>query len=176
MVAFQRSAEVHRTKPAWGLLTALGAAAVGVAMFAAGILTGNLLKVESPETPGLFARQNAFIALGLFVFVALKMLLPYLKREPRLPVFDTGSWKGAVTLAFVLGINVFLVGIGVGFIAEAVGHWHRVVWPMGAGMLLLGSWGIMLGRQGVEIRPRIWMIMASILLLGAAIASVIKAC
>ena len=41
--------------------------------------------------------------------------------------------------------------------------------------LLLGYVGLMFGRQKVDLRPRRWTILASILILAVAIAAVVNA-
>lgn len=175
MLVFQRCAAAQPIRLSAGLAATIATAATHIALFAVGILVGNLLQIESPETPGLFAKQNAYIALGLFLAVIIKMLIPYLRHNPQLPVFNIGNWSGILALAVATGINLLLAGIGGGFVTSPTGHWHRIVWPLLVSTVLLGYWGIMLGRQKVKLRPRIWMIIASTLLLGVAIAAVVNA-
>lgn len=175
MLVFQRSTESHPMPLTKGLVTAFSVATVYVAMFAAGILIGDMLRIESPTAPELYSKTNSYIALGLFIVVIVKLLLPYLRREPQLPVFDISKWSGIFAMAVATGINILLAGIGSGFVTTTAGHWHRIVWPMLAATILLGYWGIMLGRQKIKIRPRHWAIVASILLLGVAIATIINA-
>jgi hypothetical protein len=67
-----------------------------------------------------------------------------------------------------------LVGLGLGFVTPLTGHIHWAIWPLFISTTLLGYMGIMFGRQKVTMRPRRWMIIACILLLGCGIAAVVN--
>ena len=135
---------------------------------------GDLLRIEGTDAPQLYARTNAYIFLGLTIFVTLRMLIPYLKRKPQLPTFDLRNWGSAIAMSVASGINVLLVGLGLGFVTPLTGHIHWAIWPLFISTTLLGYTGIMFGRQKVTMRPRRWMIIACILLLGCGIAAVVN--
>ena len=79
---------------------------------------GDLLRIEGTDAPQLYARTNAYIFLGLTIFVTLRMLIPYLKRKPQLPTFDLRNWGSAIAMSVASGINVLLVGLGLGFVTD----------------------------------------------------------
>lgn len=175
MLLFRRCAEPTPIRLSRGLLITLVVAAVQLALFLLGIVLGDLLRFEIPDDPDAFTKANALIFLGLDIFVMLRMLLPYLRREPKLPLFDLGSNKACAAMAFASGINMLLVGLGAGFVATTA-DLHKI-WPIIMLVLLwfLGYWGVMLGRRKVALRPIRWMLIAAILLLGTAIAAMVNA-
>ena len=138
-------------------------ATIYVLLFILGITLGDLLRIEGADAPQLYARTNAYIFLGLAIFVALRMLLPHLKRKPQLPVFDLRNWSSVIAMSVASGINVLLIGLGLGFVMPIAGHVHWAIWPLFISSVLLGYTGIMFGRQKVTIRPLRWMIVACIL-------------
>ena len=101
--------------------------------------------------------------------------MPYLKRESQLPIFNLGSNSACVAMAFATAINLLLVGLGAGFVASLAMDIHKALWPLIIILFLAGYWGLMLGRTKVNIRPRRWMIVASVLLLAVSIAAVVNA-
>jgi putative Mn2+ efflux pump MntP len=176
MLFFRRSAEATPIRLSEGLLVILAQSAIHSVLFYLGGLIGVLLSMYSPSDPAMYADVNAYIFLGMVLVVIIKMLFPYLRKEPRLPVFNLA--KGSV-LAFsgmiiVTGINVFLVGVGAGF-TEMENPLHKMIWPMFGMSFVFGYLGLMFGRQKVAMRPRRWMILACVLLLGTAIAAVVNA-
>ena len=174
MLLFRRCAEPTPIRLSRGLILALVVAVVQTALFLLGMLLGDLLRFELPDSPDAFGMTNALIFMGLDIFVMLRMLLPHLRREPRLPLFDLGSNVACLALAVTSGINLLLVGLGMGFVASLATDFHKALWPMLVLLSLFSYWGIMLGRQKVVMRPRRWMLIASILLLGVAIAAVVN--
>jgi len=175
MLLFRRCAEVTPIRLSRGLLLALVVAAVQTALLLFGMALGDLLRFELPNNADAFRGTNALIFLGLDLFVLLRMLLPYLRREPRLPLFDLGSNAACAALAVTAGVNTLLVGLGAGFVASAAADLHKALWPMLLLCFPLGYWGVMLGRQKVAVRPVRWMVIAAIMLLGVGIAAVVNA-
>lgn len=175
MVLFHRCAEVTPIRLSRGLLITLITAVIQTALFLLGMLLGDMLRFELPVDSGAFAKTNALIFLGLDIFVMMRLLLPHLRREPRLPLFDLSSNAACTAMAVATGINMLLVGIGVGFVASLGNEMHKALWPMLVLTFLASYWGLMLGRRKVAIRPRRWMIVVSVLLLGVAIAAVVDA-
>lgn len=174
MLLMRRCAETTPVKLTKGLAIMFVTAVIYVLLFILGITLGDLLRIEGTDAPQLYARTNAYIFLGLTIFVALRMLLPHLKRKPQLPVFDLRNWSSVIAMSVASGINVLLVGLGLGFVMPIAGHVHWAIWPLFISSVLLGYTGIMFGRQKVTIRPLRWMIVACILLLGCGIAAVVN--
>lgn len=174
MILMRRCAAVTPVKLSKGLVIMLLTSIVHVILFVLGITLGDLLRIEGKDAPQLYARTNAYIFLGLTLFVVVRMLLPYLKREPNLAIFDLRNWSTTAAMAIASGINVLLVGLGLGFVMPLAGHVHSAIWPLFALTLLLGYMGIMFGRQKVEMRPRRWIIVACVLMLGCGIAAVVN--
>ncbi len=174
MLLMRRCAETTPVKLTKGLAIMFVTATIYVLLFILGITLGDLLRIEGADAPQLYARTNAYIFLGLAIFVALRMLLPHLKRKPQLPVFDLRNWSSVIAMSVASGINVLLIGLGLGFVMPIAGHVHWAIWPLFISSVLLGYTGIMFGRQKVTIRPLRWMIVACILLLGCGIAAVVN--
>ncbi len=174
MLLMRRCAETTPVKLTKGLAIMFVTAIIYVLLFILGITLGDLLRIEGADAPQLYASTNAYIFLGLTIFVALRMLLPHLKRKPQLPVFDLRNWSSVIAMSVASGINVLLVGLGLGFVMPLAGHVHWAIWPLFISSVLLGYTGIMFGRQKVTIRPLRWMIVACILLLGCGIAAVVN--
>lgn len=174
MILFRRCGEVTPVRLSAGLLIAASVAAIHVVFYWVGAAIGSLMSLHSAEDPMMYDDFNAYIFLGMVLIVAIKMLAPYLRREPRLPVFDLRRPAMTLAMAAATGINVLLLGIGVGFVDPGYSI-HKIIWPLLVACLLLGYLGLMFGRQKVELRPRRWMIVSCVLLLGVAIAAVVNA-
>ena len=175
MILMRRCAEATPIKLTKGLGITFLVSIVSCLFFMLGISLGDLLRIEGSDAPQLYARTNAFISLGLAVFVSLRMLLPYLRRKPQLAVFDLRNWGSVAAMAVASSINILLTGLVLGFVNSLSGNIHWAIWPMCVSVLILGYLGIMFGRQKVEMRPRRWMIVACILIIGSAIAAVVNA-
>ena len=158
-----------------GLLVSFVFAVIHAAMFCLGIRLGNLLRFELPDNADAFSQANSLVFLGLGAFIAIRMLLPYMGKKTTPASYDlnTGFFR---VLLFALGasINGFLFGVGAGFITSLMGHFHGIFWPLFVSTLLFSYLGIMYGRQHVKLRPRRWMAISSILLLGVIIAAVVN--
>ena len=175
MLLFRRCAEVTPIRLSYGLLLSLATMIVQAGIFLTGMLLGDLLRFELPDNPDAFNKANALIFLGLCIIVMLRMLKPYLKRSMKLPLFNLGSTAACAALILTSSINLLRVGLGAGFVTSPATDFHKALWPMVVLLPLLSYWGIMLGRQKVDMRPRRWMVVASILLLGVAIAATVNA-
>lgn len=174
MLLFRRCGEATPVRLSTGLLQVLMVSAIHTALLYLGSLVGSLLNLHSPDDPYMYADVNAYIFLGMSVVVIVKMLTPYLRKEPRLPLFNLDDSRAVLAMAAATGVNVFLVGIGTGFVetGQAV---HKLIWPLLTASILLGYLGLMFGRQKVQLRPRRWMVAACVLILGVAIAAVVNA-
>ena len=174
MLLFRRCGEATPVRLSAGLLTIMGQSAIHAAMYYLGGLLGMQFCMRSADDPGMYADINAYIFMGLVLVVIIKMLFPYLRKEPRLPMFDLNNGMVFGAMVVITGINVFLVGLGSGFVEDA-NPIHKMVWPMFGMSFVLGYLGLMFGRQKVQLRPRRWMVVACVLLLGTALASVFSA-
>lgn len=175
MVLFYRCAEITPIRLSRGLFITFLVSVVQTVLFLLGMFLGDILRFELPTDAEAFSKTNSLIFLGLDLFVMLRMLMPYLKRESQLPIFNLGSNSSCVAMAFATAINLLLVGLGAGFVASLAMDIHKALWPLIIILFLAGYWGLMLGRTKVNIRPRRWMIVASVLLLAVSIAAVVNA-
>ncbi len=175
MLLFRRCAEHAPIRLTRGLWLSFFVAAVQAALFMGSMAIGNLLRFELPDNPDAFRQANALIFFGLAIFVMLRMLLPYLRREPKLPLFDLTNDKIHIAMAITAAVNPLLVGLGAGFVATSAQFSIVLPLVMLVLMWLFGYWGVMLGRRKVEMRPRRWMVIAAVLLLGTAIAALVNA-
>lgn len=172
MLLMHRCASATPIRLSEGLLVAAATAVMHSALFLLGFAIGDTLRFE--DASGSYVEVNALVMLGTAAVVAFKWIGPYLRREPRLPVFAlNGGTVRTLLMALATGINASIVGIGVGFVAPLSANFHGALWPMLLSTLLLAYLGIMFGRQHVTLRPRRWMIIATILLLGVAIHQVV---
>ena len=175
MVLFYRCAEITPIRLSRGLFITFLVSVVQTVLFLLGMFLGDILRFELPTDAEAFSKTNSLIFLGLDLFVMLRMLMPYLKRDSQLPIFNLVSNSACVAMAFATAINLLLVGLGAGFVASLAMDIHKALWPLIIILFLAGYWGLMLGRTKVNIRPRRWMIVASVLLLAVSIAAVVNA-
>ena len=173
MLLFRRC-EVTPVRLSVGICHVLVVSAIHVMFFFLGSLIGHLLSFHSTDDPHMYADINAYIFLGISIVVIIKLLVPYLRKEPRLPLFNLNDSMSVLAMAAATGINVLLIGIGSGFVEQG-NPIHRIIWPLLIANILFGYLGLMFGRRKVAMRPHRWMIVASVLLLGVAIASVVNA-
>lgn len=174
MLLFRRCAEPFPVRLSHGIGITFIVSGIQAALYILGFIIGDLLRIESPSNPELFNQANAYIMLGLFVIVIIKQLMPFLRREPKLPIFDITNTKAVMAMSVASGINIFILGIGVGFTTQFISHLHWALWPMLLLSIILSYLGIMFGRQKVVMRQRRWMVAASIILLGTAIATLVN--
>lgn len=175
MILFHRCAEITPIRLSRGLVITLSVATVQTALFLLGMFIGDILRFELPTDAGAFSKTNALIFMGLTVFVMFRMLSPHLKKEPRLSLFNLTSNAACAAMAFATGINLLLVGLGAGFVASIDNDFHKALWPLLTIMFLAGYWGLMLGRRKVAVRPRVWVIVAAVLLFTVSVAAVVNA-
>jgi len=176
MLLMRRCAEATPVPLSTGLLISFTMAIVHVALFCMGICMGNMLRFELPEDPEAFAHPNSFVLLGLSAIVAIKMMWPYMGRKTQPMAFGLNAGILRVLLfTIATGINGFLLGIGVGFVAPFAGHFHRAFWPLLIATFLFSYLGIMYGRQHVKLRPRRWMLVSVVIIIVTAIAAVVNA-
>lgn len=176
MLLMRRCAAAAPVPLSSGLLISFTVAVVHAALFCLGILVGNMLRFELPDDPYAFSQPNSFVLLGLTLIVIVKMMLPYMGRKMQPEAYDLNAGTFRVLLFTVAtGINGFLLGIGVGFVALLAGHVHSALWPLLISTFLFSYLGIMYGRQQVKLRPRRWIAVTAVILLVTAIAAAVNA-
>lgn len=159
MVAMRPCAEQSPVRLVKGLLLSLCMGVVYVALMSAGVVIANRLRFDLPEV-------DKMICLGFIVLVAVKMLLG-LKKEPG--AYDITRFGVALLMDVARGINVLLIGLGVGFVGLLADDFWKYALPMLGLVSLSSMWGIMLGRKKVAVRHRRWKVIAVLCLLVIAI-------
>lgn len=174
MLFMRRHTEKVPVRLTQGAALASIVALVYAVMFLLGIRIGNILRFADPDMGASFDTANSLVFVGLAVVVVLKMLISLRRRKNREAViYNIERYTTMVALAFAMGINVLIFGLGVGFLPATDGDLWRVAIPMFVAVLLLAYWGIMLGRQKVEIRENRWIFISVILLLSVVVYRVV---
>ena len=174
MLFMRRHTEKVPVRLTQGAALASIVALVYAVMFLLGIRIGNILRFADPDMGASFDTANSLVFVGLAVVVVLKMLISLRRRKNREAViYNIERYTTMVALAFAMGINVLIFGLGVGFLPATDGDLWRVAIPMFVAVLLLAYWGIMLGRQKVEIREKRWIFISVILLLAVVLYRVV---
>lgn len=170
MLLFRRCVEASKVRLSLGLLMSFGVAFVHALFLWFGAWLGSALRFELAGDPAAFQSANNWIFFALALFVSVRGVFPYLRREPRLTVFSLAGFGRVLLMAFATGINVFLIGLGIGY-ADSAFHAGRCIWPMLILCTLLGFLGVMFGRQLVPVRQRRWAFVAMLMILGVAVAA-----
>ena len=157
-----------------GLCVSVIAALIYSLLLVLGIVVGNVLRFESATDPGLYDNINSLIYLGLMIVVGLKMMLPAMKKNRQIPAYDISRWATVFALSVASGINVLLVGLGLGFIASVEHNALKGAITLFVMAFLFGYLGIMMGRQKKMLGERRWMLIAVLLLLVTAIFRVVE--
>lgn len=174
MLLMHRSAEAAPVRLSSGILVSFATAVVHVALFCLGIWLGNKLLLTDNGNPASYAQQNAWVFFGLAVMVAIKQFLPYMGRRTKPAAYNLNVGIPQLLLLTVAsGINVFLLGFGVGFVALLGESLHAAIWPLFAFTFLLAVLGVMFGRQHVPLRPRRWITLSSLIVFATALFVVI---
>lgn len=174
MLFMRRHTEKVPVRLTQGAALASIVALVYAVMFLLGIRIGNILRFADPDMGASFDTANSLVFVGLAVVVVLKMLISLRRRKNREAViYNIERYTTMVALAFAMGINVLIFGLGVGFLPATDGDLWRVAIPMFVAVLLLAYWGVMLGRQKVEIRENRWIFISVILLLSVVVYRVV---
>ncbi len=170
MLFMRRHTEKVPVRLTQGAALASIVALVYAVMFLLGIRIGNILRFADPDMGASFDTANSLVFVGLAVVVVLKMLISLRRCKNREAViYNIERYTTMVALAFAMGINVLIFGLGVGFLPATDGDLWRVAIPMFVAVLLLAYWGVMLGRQKVEIREKRWIFISVILLLAVVL-------
>lgn len=135
-------------------------------LMAVGFLIGNLIMFEIPDVDNL-------VFLGLVIFVALRLILSTSKKNRAIPAFDISRWGTVVGLSAVTGINVFIIGLALGFRVFIENDILKVLIPLFLSVFLGSYVAIMFGRQHVHLRERRWTLLAVLFLLGFALKGIL---
>lgn len=174
MLLMHRSVEATPVRLSSGILISFATALVHVALFCLGIWLGNKLFLNNNGDPTPYVKQNALVFLGLAVMVALKQFLPYMGRRTKPAAYDLNAGFVQVFLFTVFtGINGFLLGFGIGFVAMLGECFHAALWPLFILTFLFSVLGIMFGRQHVPMRSRRWMGLSSLIIFMTALCTVL---
>lgn len=161
-VALRNSAAAHPMRLTRGVLVSVLLALVFAALLAGGMTVGEMLRLDVPQV-------DKSIALGLFGVVVVKQLFSL--RASVTTGYDIQRLGAAIVVALALGINALLLGMGVGFVANLSADWLKMALPLLLLVSLMGTWGIMLGRKQVDIRPRRWLYISMLCLLVVAVVA-----
>lgn len=174
MLLMRRCADASPIPLSSGMFVSFLTAVMHVAMFCLGIFLGNKLMFTDAVNPEAFAKQNSWVFIGLSITVALKQFLPYMGRRTKPAAYNLGAGALQVLLFTVAtGINGFLLGFGVGFVAMLGEYLQLAIWPLLVTTFLFSFLGIMFGRQHVPLRPRRWIGLSSLLIIVSTILVVI---
>lgn len=175
MLLMYRCTEAAPVQLSSGMLVSFTTAVVHVVLFCLGIYLGNKLHFVDANDPTAYARQNALVLLGLAVIVALKQFFPYMGRRTQPAAYNLNAGVFQVVLFTVAtGINGFLLGFGVGFVAVLGECFHAALWPLLVLTFLFSFLGIMFGRQHVPLRPRRWIGLSSMIIFVTALCVVLS--
>lgn len=177
LINYRAYSEAYPIRLTRGLLFAFLTGVVYVLMGNAGIFMADLLRFRNSELPDLYNHVNTVIYLGIMVFVVMKWLLGITKKRMENRVlYDLSDNRTLWVLPIALGINVFLVGFGVGFLPELQleGLFLRYSLPLFVITFFMCYWAVMLGRRKIPIREKRWVFISSLLLLVLAIMKVVN--
>lgn len=165
----RRCADASPVPLSSGLLVAFSLSVVHVALFVLGLLLGNHLQFSDADNPAAVAKSNALVFLGFTIVVAVKQALPYFGRKAEPLTFDLNLGTARVFIfTIATGINAFLLGMGMGFVALLAENLHKALWPFWGFIFLFSFLGIMFGRQHVQLRPRRWVVLSSLIVAATA--------
>ena len=164
LVAMRNSAEAHPVQLTRGIVISLILCVMFTLLMGVGMLVGDLLRFDYPSA-------DKAVCAGLLLVVILKKLFSV--KSTTISAYNIEQLSSVLLVAMALGINVLLVGIGVGFLCVLpVDLWKMAV-PTMLLVFLMSMWGIMLGRKQVDIRPRRWIYLGMLGLLVVALVGIL---
>lgn len=167
----RNSVEQTRISLVRGLASAFLMAAVFVGFMLLGMLVGNFFQFQQPDDGFLdegIQQINSLIFLGFALVVVFKLLMG-IRKNRALPAYDISTTGTMLLFSVATGINVLILGIGMGFLYKVGADVWKVSVPMFLSVLLFAFWGVMLGRNKVVMRHRRWQFIAVLCLLGIAV-------
>lgn len=164
-VTLRCSAAKSHIRLSQALLEVLSFAFVHAAFLVMGMYIGNMLMFNDTSVDNL-------IYLGFFIVVAVKLLFAALRHKDNAAGYDITRWSTALALSVATGLNVLLIGLGLGFKALVAFDLYKAAIPMVVAVFLLGYWAVMLGRQKKQFKERRWMLISVLFLLISAVFNV----
>lgn len=156
LVSMRNSAAEHPIELTKGLGVSSIMAVVFTLMLALGMLLGNLFSFG-------FEQVDHSMFLGFMILAVIKLLFSI--KRTIVTGYDISSMGKTVMVAVALGINVLIVGIGIGFISLLRANIWKMAIPLTLLVFLMSMWGIMLGRRDIDIRPKRWLYIGILCLL-----------
>ena len=174
MLLMRRCADASPIPLSSGIVVSFITAVMHVALFCLGIFLGNKLVFIDAANPEAYVTQNSYVFIGLAAMVAIKQIIPYMGRRTKPAAYNLNSGVFQVFLfTIATGINGFLLGFGVGFVAVLGEYIHAAIWPLLVMTFLFSVLGIMFGRQHVPLRPRRWITLSGLLIFMMALCVVL---
>ena len=162
-IVLRSSAKQSQVRLSQALIVVLLIALMHAAFLVLGMYLGNLFRFDIPSVDSL-------VYLGLFIVVAIKLMVPAFRhKEMKVQGYDITRWSTAIALGVATGLNVLLIGIGLGFMVSPVEDKFKAAIPMVVILFVLGYWAVMLGRQKKSMKERRWLLIAVLFLLFSAI-------
>lgn len=167
-VVLRGSAQQTHIRLSQALLVVLVFGFVHAAFLVIGMYIANGLSrfSHNPES------VNNLIYLGFFLIVAVKLLFAAIRQKDASVGYDISRWSTALALSVATGLNVLLIGLGLGFRTLVAIDLYKAAIPMIVSVFLLGYWAVMLGRQKKKFKERRWMLISVLFLLISAIFNV----
>lgn len=147
-----------------GLLHSAILAIIFILMMGLGIWIANIFLPSYPDDVA------GMVTLGIFLVVIAKIFFGT-KKGSNVSAYDISRSGTMVLLSIALGINVFLLGLGAGFVGQFESDLLKMAIPMFLLVFPMSMWGIMLGRNKIDIRPRRWRLISVLCLLVVAVVS-----
>jgi len=137
---------------------------------------GNLMRfspadpdINATTTNELLSQTDELVYLGLLLLVAFRLFFKSFKKNRAVAPYDITRMSTMLLLAIVLGINVLIVGLALGFHVDYASNVWRAAIPLMVIFFLLSMTGIMFGRRQVEIHARRWTLVSVLFILIFAI-------
>ncbi len=159
-----------------GLLESLLVAVVGALLLFGGMGIGDLMRfspanpdVNATTTNALLSQTDELVYLGLLLLVAFRLFFRSFKKNRAELSFDISKLSTVLMLSVVLGINVLIVGLALGFHVDYDSNVWRASIPLLIVFFLLSMVGVMFGRRQLNIHARRWTLVAALFILIFAI-------
>lgn len=142
-------------------------------MMLAGLHLGNILRFEDASTPEAYTTANTLVFVGLCVFLIIKIVFRALRKKEKAATYDISRWPTIVALSLATGIDLLILGLGIGFLPHTINDSLKASIPLLCSIFILSYLGIMFGRQKTPLRQRRWHIMSALLLLAITIYHIV---
>jgi len=165
LVSMRNSAVEHPISLTRGLGVSSILTLVFTLMLALGMWLGNMFRFD-------YAQVDHSMFLGFMILAVVKLLFSI--RRATVTGYDISTLGKSLLVAVALGINLLIVGIGMGFVSQlATDRWKMAI-PLMLLVFLMSMWGIMLGRKNIDIRPKRWQYISILCLLVVSIVGYLQ--